>query len=369
MQMATGSRHRVLIVDDSPLARRALRRMVEGDRMLSVMGAARDAQEAVALMREELPDVILLDLNLPGIDGISFLNRIGAQHPVPAVVFSAHVGAGNEQIRADALKAGAWDVIAKPTGREGQTTEEVSRELCLALREAAMSVAQNGAGGRPGAVEVKRSPDVLLPPPRLDRRPDKTEPVVVIGASTGGTEALREVLTRLPPTAPAVLVVQHMPQGFTGAFAKRLDSLSEITVTEAVEGAAARQGTALIAPGNRHMMLKRVGTTYRATLLDGPPITRHRPSVDILFRSAAAAAGWNALGVILTGMGDDGARCMGELKAAGAATIAQDEATSVVWGMPREAVSMGHVHKVLPLDRIAGAIMSFAELHRKGGRG
>lgn len=357
---------KVLIVDDSASARAMLRSIVETDPGLCVMGAAPDAFAAVKMMKLELPDVILLDLELPGMDGMTFLKRIMAQRPIPVVVCSGFTADGSDRTLA-ALEAGAVDVILKPQSRNEQARAEAQVRICDALRAASLSrgghpVAPGGARG-PGA---KLSPDVVLPPPNLSRPIPVTDPIVVIGASTGGTEALRQILVALPPDAPAIAIVQHMPPGFTGAFARRLDGLCQLRVTEATDGVMPRRGDVVIAPGDQHIILRRLAAGYRITVAQGPYVSRHRPSVDVLFRSAASAAGPNALGIILTGMGDDGARCLGEMKAAGAHTLAQDEASSVVYGMPREAVRIGSAVQSVALDRMAAAIMGFARRHKQG---
>lgn len=357
---------KVLIVDDSTSARAMLRSIVEQDPGLTVMGTAADAFAAAKMMKANLPDVILLDLELPGMDGLTFLRRIMEQRPIPVVVCSGFTARGSEQSLA-ALEAGALEVILKPGAGDERARSEAQVRICDALRAASQSRA--GRGSVPGALRgpgAKLSADEVLPPPNPTKPIPATEPVVVIGASTGGTEALRAILTALPPDAPAIAIVQHMPAGFTTAFARRLDGLCQIRVTEAADGALLRQGEVLIAPGDRHMILRRLPSGYRVNVVEGPYVSRHRPSVDVLFRSAAVAAGPNALGLILTGMGDDGARCMGELKASGALTLAQDEASSVVYGMPREAVRMGSAVQTVALDRMAAAIMSFARRHRTG---
>lgn len=357
---------KVLIVDDSTSARAMLRSIVEKDPGLTVMGTAPDAFAAAKMMKANLPDVILLDLELPGMDGLTFLRRIMEQRPIPVVVCSGFTARGSEQSLA-ALEAGALEVILKPGAGDERARAEAQVRICDALRAASQS--RSGRGSVPGALRgpgQKLSADEVLPPPNLSKPVPVTEPVVVIGASTGGTEALRALLMALPPDAPAIAIVQHMPAGFTTAFARRLDGLCAVGVSEAVDGAMLKQGEVLIAPGDRHMMLRRLPSGYRVNVVEGPYVSRHRPSVDVLFRSAATAAGANALGIILTGMGDDGARCMGEMKAAGALTLAQDEASSVVYGMPREAVRMGSAVQSVALDRMAAAIMAFARRHRTG---
>lgn len=368
MPLRSSETAKVLIVDDSASARAMLRSIVESDPGLTVMAACVDAFEAAKVMRDGLPDVILLDLELPGMDGMSFLKRIMAQRPLPVVICSGLTARGSEQSIA-ALEAGAVEVILKPSAANEKARAEAQVRICDALRAAAQS--RGGRAGLllPGALRApgpKLTADEILPPPNLSRPVPVTEPVVCIGASTGGTEALRQVLVALPADAPAICIVQHMPAGFTAAFARRLDGLCKVKVSEAVDGATVGQGEVLIAPGDQHMMLRRVSNGYRVSVVQGPYVSRHRPSVDVLFRSAAGAAGANALGMILTGMGDDGARCLGEMKAAGSPTIAQDEATCVVYGMPREAVRMGSAVQSLPLEKMASAIMNFARRHRTG---
>lgn len=347
----------VLIVDDSAAVRSAFSAIIKSDQGLSLFGTAVDPFGAVELMRSSLPDVVLLDLELPRMDGLSFLKRIMAQHPLPVVVCSSHTEAGS-QSALRALDAGAAEVLAKPRLDTPTARTEAAIRIGDALR-AAYSSRQSGrkivSMLSPGE---KLTADAILPamPPR---RLPRTEPIVVIGASTGGTNALQEVLVALPPTAPAIVIVQHMPEHFTRAFAQRLDGLCRIDVREAEDGDQPRQGLALIAPGNHHMVLRRQGGHYRIGIVDGPYVSRHRPSVNVLFRSVAQAAGANALGIILTGMGDDGAACMAELHATGAPTLAQDQETCVVYGMPREAVAAGGVDRVLPLGQFAREIEAF----------
>jgi len=343
----------VLIVDDSTAVRSAFSAIVKADPGLILFGAAGDPFQAVDLMRDGLPDVILLDLELPKMDGLTFLKRIMSQRPLPVVVCSSHTEAGS-QAAMKALELGASEVLAKPRLDSPAARAEAAMRIGDALRAA---VTSRSRGRRAIALSPgeKLTADAVLP--RLPPRPvPPTEPVVVIGASTGGTQALQEVLGVLPATAPAIAITQHMPEHFTRAFAQRLDGLCRIEVRESADGDVLRPGLALIAPGNHHMLLRRQGGHYRVSIVEGPCVSRHRPSVDVLFRSAAQVAGPNALGIILTGMGDDGAACMAELRASGARTLAQDEESCVVYGMPREAVAAGGVDRVLPLDQVAREI-------------
>jgi two-component system chemotaxis response regulator CheB len=359
---------KVLIVDDSASARAMLRSIVETDPSLCVLGAAPDAYAAAQMMKSELPDVILLDLEMPGMDGISFLKRIMAQRPIPVVVCSSYTPDGSEGSFA-AIEAGATDVILKPRNSTEQDRAEARIRICDALRAASLTGGRrSGFAALAKGREGKGSVDEVLPAPNPSARIPDTDPIVVIGASTGGAEALRKILMALPADAPAIAIVQHMPSGFTAAFARRLDTLCPLSVTEAVEGKILRKGEVVIAPGDHHIILARGAAGYRVSVADGPYVSRHRPSVDVLFRSAASAAGRNTMGILLTGMGDDGARCLGELRAAGAVTLAQDEASSVVYGMPREAVRLGSVQHTVALDKMAPAIMAFARRHNTGVR-
>jgi two-component system, chemotaxis family, protein-glutamate methylesterase/glutaminase len=344
----------VLIVDDSTAVRAAFSSIVKADPGLALFGTAADPFEAVELMRTDLPDVVLLDLELPRMDGLSFLKRIMAQRPLPVVVCSSHTDAGSLSAM-KALDLGAAEVLAKPR----LDTQVARAEAAVRIGDALRAAVSSRSSGRkkmsifsPGE---KLTTDVILPaaPPRPV---PPTEPLVVIGASTGGTDALQHILTALPATAPAIVIVQHMPEHFTRAFAQRLDSLCRIEVREAADRDIPRSGLALIAPGNHHLILRRESGQYRVGIVEGPYVSRHRPSVNVLFRSTAQAAGSNALGIILTGMGDDGAAGMAEMHAAGARTLAQDEATCVVFGMPREAVAAGGVDRVLPLRQFAREI-------------
>ncbi len=347
-------RIRVLVVDDSALVRQTLTEVLSSDPGIEVIGAAGDPFAAADRIGEQVPDVITLDIEMPRMDGLTFLQKIMSQHPIPVIICSSLAGEG----AASALKAleyGAVEVIAKPRLGSKQFLQESRAMLCDAVKSAA---AARVRVRKPGyTVAPKLTADAILSRatgPMLET----TEKVVAIGASTGGTEALRALLEVLPPDAPGIVIVQHMPEMFTRAFAQRLDGLCRISVKEAESNDTVLKGRALIAPGNHHLLLKRSGARYYVELKEGPLVSRHRPSVDVLFRSAARYAGRNSVGVILTGMGDDGARGMLEMKQAGAATVAQDEATSVVFGMPNEAIKLGAVDKILPLEAIAGSILA-----------
>ena len=346
---------RVLIVDDSASVRQALTLVISSAPDLEIMGAASDPFAAAKLIAQEVPDVIVLDIEMPRMDGLTFLRKIMAQRPMPCVLCSTLLASGSDTLF-DALEAGAVDVIEKPRLDTAQFFQESQTRICDAVRAAARA---NVRARAPSLKPAKKlNADVMMPPPRLSRALTRTtDQVVCIGASTGGTESLREVLTALPPDSPGIVIVQHMPERFTAAFAKRLDGLCQIDVKEAEDGDAVLAGRALIAPGNRHMLLQRSGARYHVAIKDGPPVSRHRPSVDVLFRSAAQYAGANALGVIMTGMGDDGAHGLLEMKKAGAATLAQNEETCVVFGMPKEAIALGAADKIVPLSAIAHEIL------------
>jgi two-component system chemotaxis response regulator CheB len=347
------SKIRVLIVDDSAMVRQTLQQVLSSDPEIEVIGTAGDPFVAAERLEEELPDVITLDIEMPRMDGLTFLQKIMSQHPIPVVICSSLVGEG-AQSTLKALDYGAVDVIAKPKMGTKQFLEESKVILCEAVKAAAKVKARVPA---PRLVEPKLNADSVLAKP-TGAMVETTEKVIVIGASTGGTEALKVVLEALPADCPGIVIVQHMPELFTRAFAGRLDSLCAISVKEAESNDTVLRGRALLAPGNHHMLLKRSGARYFVEIKEGPLVCRHRPSVDVLFRSAARYAGKNSVGVILTGMGDDGANGMLEMKQAGAYTIAQDEATSIVFGMPNEAIKRGGVDKILPLGAVAKAILA-----------
>jgi two-component system chemotaxis response regulator CheB len=349
------SKLRVLIVDDSAVVRQTLAALLGSDAEIEVMGTAGDPYAAAEKIAEQLPDVITLDIEMPRMDGLTFLRRIMAQHPIPVVICSSLAEEGT-QSALQALECGAVDVVTKPRLGVRQFLEESRTTICEAVKAAAS--ARVRPLRRVHRVEPKLTADAVLAPATCAMA-KTTEKVVMVGASTGGTEALKTLLEALPADTPGIVIVQHMPELFTRAFANRLNGLCAITVKEAETGDTVLRGRALIAPGNHHLLLQRSGARYYVEVKDGPLVCRHRPSVDVLFRSAARYAGPNAVGVILTGMGDDGARGMLEMKQAGATTIAQDEASCVVFGMPKEAIKLNGVDKVMPLESIAGAILSY----------
>jgi two-component system chemotaxis response regulator CheB len=346
----------VLIVDDSAVVRQTLKEVLSCDPEIEVIGTAGDPFVASERISEQEPDVITLDIEMPRMDGLTFLKKIMSQHPIPVVICSSLADNG-AQSTLRALELGAVDIITKPRLGVKGFLEESRIAICDAVKAAASAQLNKNRSGH--TVEPKLTADAILAP-ATNAMLETTEKVVVIGASTGGTEALRALLESLPADAPGIVIVQHMPELFTRAFAARLDSLCSISVKEAETNDTVLRGRALIAPGNHHVLLKRSGARYYVDIKDGPLVCRHRPSVDVLFRSAARYAGQNAVGVILTGMGDDGARGMLEMKRAGAKTIAQDEATCVVFGMPKEAIKLGAADKVLALQSVAGAILAYA---------
>jgi len=349
------TRIKVLIVDDSALVRQALTEILSSDPLIEVMAAASDPFVAAQRMKECIPDVITLDVEMPRMDGLTFLQKIMSQHPIPVVMCSSLTESGSETAL-KALEYGAVEIIAKPKMGTKQFIEESRVRICDTIKAAAMTKPQSLAL-RTHTVAPKLTADVIMEKPSTRAMIQTTEKVVVVGASTGGTEALKLFLEMLPENAPGIVIVQHMPEKFTAAFAKRLDGICRVTVKEAADNDSVVRGRALIAPGNHHLLLKRSGARYYVEIKDGPLVCRHRPSVDVLFRSAARYAGKNAVGVIMTGMGDDGAHGMKELFDAGAMTLAQDEATCVVYGMPNEAVKLGGVHRTLPLQNIAPEVL------------
>lgn len=342
---------RVLIVDDSAVVRQTLSELLSSDPEIEIMAVASNPFVAADRIRDEIPDVIVLDVEMPGMDGITFLQKIMTQHPIAVIICSSLTGDGAEtSLRA--LEAGAVEVITKPKLGCEQFLRESRETLCAAVKAAACARLHTF---RP--VERALSADKVLAKRSSSAMTETTEKVALIGASTGGTEALRVVLEAMPADSPGIVIVQHMPEKFTTAFANRLNENCAINVKEAENGDSVLRGRALIAPGNKHLLLKRSGARYFVEVRDGPLVCRHRPSVDVLFRSGARYAGSNAVGVLMTGMGNDGAQGLLELRQAGSPTIAQDEATCVVFGMPNEAIKLGAASRVVPLTSITAAVL------------
>jgi two-component system chemotaxis response regulator CheB len=351
------SRIKVLVVDDSAVVRQVVTGLLADDPGIEVVGSASDPIFALEKMKSSWPDVIVLDVEMPRMDGITFLKKIMAERPTPVVICSTLTEKGAQTTMA-ALAAGAVAIVTKPKVGLKQFLDDASSDMIATVKAAARAnVRRLVMRSEPLVAQTKNTADVIMAPASSKAMIQTTERVVAIGTSTGGTQALEEVLTALPRVAPGIVVVQHMPEKFTAAFAARLDSLSQITVKEAQNNDRVVPGRALIAPGGKHMLLKRSGAQYFVEVIDGPLVNRHRPSVDVLFRSVAKCAGANALGVIMTGMGDDGAAGLLEMRNAGAHTLAQDQESCVVYGMPKEAVKRGAVEKSVPLNAIAREIL------------
>ena len=345
-------RIKVLVVDDSAVVRQVVAAMLGEDPEIEVIGAAADPLLAMTRMQVQWPDVIVLDIEMPRMDGITFLKKIMAERPTPVVICSTLTEKGAKTSML-ALAAGAVTIITKPKLGLKQFLNDSSDDLIAAVKTAAR------ANVRKLQVIERHSADVILPASDHGHAMlQTTERVVALGTSTGGTQALELVLTALPRVCPGIVIVQHMPEKFTAEFANRLNGLCQIEVREAQHNDRVLPGRALIAPGGRHMLLRRNGAQYFVDVIDGPLVNRHKPSVDVLFRSVAKCAGANALGVIMTGMGDDGARGLLEMRKAGALTIGQDEESCVVYGMPKEAVKCGAVAKTVPLSAIAREIQA-----------
>jgi two-component system chemotaxis response regulator CheB len=342
----------VLVVDDSAMVRQVMQAIMSTDRRIEVKAAA-DPLIAWAKMQKEPPDVVVTDLEMPRMDGLTFIRKIMAEMPTPVVVCSGMAARGTE-LALRALEEGAVEVITKP--KVG--VRDFLHESAVTLLDAVWSASQAQIKPRPVAAGPKFTADAVLP--RKNKLVSTAAPnvVIAVGASTGGTEALRLFLSALPVDCPPIAIVQHMPEVFTRAFADRLNKECQIEVAEARDRDRLETGRALIAPGNRHMLINRSGDNFAVQIMDGPLVSRHRPSVDVLFRSVAIAAGAKAIGVIMTGMGDDGAQGLCEMKEAGAATIAQDEASCVVFGMPKEAIARGAVSMTVPLDQIASEVLN-----------
>jgi len=341
---------RVLVVDDSALVRQVLTAVLDAAPDVEVTGTASDPYVARRKIKEIEPDVLTLDVEMPRMDGITFLRNLMRLRPMPVVMVSSLTERGAE-VTLRALELGAVDFVAKPALDVSRGLEEYAEELLAKVRVA--------AGARVGGLPAQYArPAGRAFPPASSRGFKATHQLVAIGASTGGTEAIKDVLTRLPADAPGIVITQHIPAAFSAAFAARMDGVSAMKVCEAADGQRILPGHAYIAPGDRHLSVHQDGARYVCRLEAGPPVNRHRPSVDVMFKSVARNIGANAVGVVLTGMGDDGARGLLEMQEAGASTFAQDEASSVVWGMPGAAVRLGAADAVVPLGEMAAAILA-----------
>ncbi|NOZ10913.1 MAG: chemotaxis response regulator protein-glutamate methylesterase [Gammaproteobacteria bacterium] len=364
---------KVMVVDDSAVVRRVIGDILKSDPAIELLGAAADPIFAMRRMEKAWPDVIVLDVEMPRMDGITFLKKLMRERPTPVVICST-LTEKSAQTTMEAMAAGAVDIITKPKMGLKDFLQDSATVLKQAVKNAAR--AKVSRLHRPGSttnkpvsvVEVgeKHSADVILGAGRPSAMTQTTEQIVAIGTSTGGTNALEYVLTALPRICPGIVIVQHMPEQFTAAFADRLNSVCKIEVREAKDQDTVMPGVALIAPGGRHMMLKRSGAKYRVEVVEGPLVNRHRPSVDVLFRSVARYAGSNAMGIIMTGMGDDGAKGLLEMHDAGAYTLAQDEESCVVYGMPKEAVKLGATDSIVPLSDVGSAIMQYERVRDCG---
>ncbi len=347
---------KVLIVDDSALIRGVMKEIVNSQPDMEVVGVAPDPLVARELIKQTNPDVLTLDVEMPKMDGLEFLEKLMRLRPMPVVMVSSLTERGSE-ITMRALEMGAVDFVTKPkvSIQSGmlEYTELIAEKIRIAARARIKPRTLPGTQGQPASPALASVRNPLT----------SSEKLIIIGASTGGTEAIKDFLMQLPPDCPGILITQHMPEGFTRSFANRLDKLCRISVKEAEGGERVLPGHAYLAPGHSHLLLVRSGANYMTRLDQGPPVNRHRPSVDVLFSSAAAAAGKNAVGVILTGMGKDGAAGMLEMKKAGAYNLAQDEASCVVFGMPKEAIAIGATHEVAPLHELPGRVLEFFAAH------
>lgn len=348
-------RIRVLVVDDSALVRKILTRLLETDHRIQVVGTAADPYIARDKIKQLNPDVLTLDVEMPRMDGITFLENLMRLRPMPVVMISSLTERGAE-VTLQALELGAIDFITKPQNDISGTLEDYAREIIAKVITAAAAKVRAHTAVR--TAPQRRSADAVLPRRAGQGTRQSSEHLIAVGASTGGTEAIKEVLMAMPPDAPGMVITQHIPAAFSAPFAARMNSLSAMSVAEARDGEQILPGHAYIAPGDRHLMVERNGSRFVCRLNDGPPVNRHRPSVDVLFRSVAQSIGKYAHGVLLTGMGEDGARGLLEMRGAGAATAAQDEATSVVWGMPGAAVRLGAAGCQLALRDVAAWLLN-----------
>jgi len=355
-----------MLVDDSAVVRQTLTEVLSSDQNIEIIAACHDPYVAAQKLKNMVPDVIVLDVEMPRMDGITFLKKIMSQHPIPVIICSTLVETGSGTA-ISALEYGAVDIIQKPTVGTKRFLEEAKIQLTDAVKAAAKVNVKKICLRQPANSLKKLTADAVLDAGKVGAMSATTDKIIVIGASTGGTEAIREVLTAMPQDTPGIVVVQHMPQGFTASFATRLNEQCVINVKEARDGDSILRGHALIAPGNFHTLIKRSGARYHVEVKEGPLVSRHRPSVDVLFRSASRYAGSNVIGAILTGMGDDGANGMKEMFDCGAYTIAQDEKTCVVYGMPSVAVERGGVMENLPIQKIAAGLIKAEHFSARDG--
>ena len=344
---------RVLIVDDSALVRQVLTDILSGDPEIEVIGSAPDPYIARNKIKQLEPDVITLDVEMPRMDGLTFLENLMRLHPKPVVMVSSLTEKGAD-VTFSALELGAIDFVTKPKLDVKSGLQEYGQDLISKIKVAARAQVRPRSSK---TADERNSVDAVIARPPRPRQFETTDKLIAIGASTGGTEAIREVLTRMPADAPAIVITQHIPAAFSGPFAERMDRSSAMLVCEARDGQQIMPGHAYIAPGDQHLLIKRSGARWFCKLSNGPAVNRHRPSVDVMFRSVAEAAGRNAVGVILTGMGDDGAKGLVEMRDCGAATLIQDEASSVVWGMPGAAWKLGATKNQYPLKNIAEEVL------------
>jgi len=360
--MAVTGKKRVLIIDDSALVRKVLTEILNSDRRLEVIGTASDPIAAREKIKKLNPDVLTLDVEMPKMDGITFLSNLMRLRPMPVVMVSSLTEKGAD-ITLQALEIGAIDFVSKPKLDVAHGLQEYADELCDKVATAANARIQESSSWVNHAAEssTRHTADAILGKTKRPRPLKTTDKIIAIGASTGGTEAIKEVLMRMPADSPAIVITQHIPEAFSTPFAQRMDNNCAMTVYEASDSQQILPGHVYIAPGNQHLLVERSGARYICRLNDGPPVNRHRPSVDVMFRSVAQNVGVNAIGVILTGMGNDGAAGMKEMHDAGARTLAQDEKTSVVWGMPGESVRAGGVDEVVSLHNITNKIISLSE--------
>ena len=348
---------KVMIVDDSALVRQVVGRAIAREPDIEIIATAQDPLFALAKMQAAWPDVLVVDIEMPRMDGLTFLKKIMAERPTPVIICSSLAERG-AQVTMEALATGAVSIITKPRIGLKSFLEDAANDIVAAIKAAAHADMSRMRRLSSATVDQPQRPKIAQSSQGA-RMYGTTDRLVAIGTSTGGTQALAAVLPRLPAVCPGIVIVQHMPEKFTAMFAARLDSLSQIEVREGRDGDRVHAGLALVAPGGRHMQVRRSGAQYYVEVRDGPLVNRHKPSVDVLFRSVAQAAGKNALGVIMTGMGDDGARGLKEMREAGARTLAEDESSCVVFGMPKEAIKLGAVDRVLPLEAIAPEIGAY----------